>query len=162
MFFFLYVIIPIVCVGYGIYSLNKWKKKNAELVLREKLLNAASRSLQENNTSVAQYSIEEIGQGKMEVISRCVPTARILLQGATSVPKYCGSWQICNWQRLTESERAGLHTEYKSYISGKVWHSIDQSFALLTDTGSFFGLSKSNHLSWPEFQFPGSSLESIR
>lgn len=136
MFYFMYYIVPALCLGYGIFSLRKWNKKNVQLAAREELLRAASGSLQEHKAAIVQYSVEEIGQTKMNVTQRGAPNARLVVEGGTSVPKYCGSWRICNWHTLSESDRLGLHSEYRSYITGKVWHGTDRSFALLTDNGT--------------------------
>jgi hypothetical protein len=136
MFYWLYYIVPIVCIGYGFFSLRKWNKKNAQLSAREKELTAASEVLRDGTTALVQYSVEDIGQSKMHVLKNAVPYCRILIEGATSVPKYCGSWPIRNWRRLSESDELTLQSDYRSYSTGKVWHAVDKSFALLTDTGT--------------------------
>lgn len=139
-YFWLYYLIPALCIAYGIFSMRKFKRKNAELSVKERKLKAASQAIKENCSSLVQYSVEDIGQNKMGVLKNAVPNCRVVVEGGKWVPKYCGSWPIENWRALTESDRLGLHTEYRYYVTGKTWHSVDQCFALLTDSGTVLWL----------------------
>ncbi len=134
--YWLYYLVPALCIAYGIFSMRKFKRKNAELSEREQRLKAASLAIKGNCGSPVQYSVEDIGQNKMGVLKNAVPNCRVVVEGGKWVPKYCGSWPIENWRALTESDRLSLHTEYRYYVTGKTWHSVDHCFALLTDSGT--------------------------